>query len=68
MLTVDAASGADLLLNEIPRKKERDGERGKKEKREVKHLTNGQRRPLCAKPPLESMTSDLEDQIRIESR
>jgi len=37
VLTVDTAPGADLFLNEIPRKKERDEKREKKKKREAKH-------------------------------
>jgi len=37
VLTVDTAPGADLLLNEIPRKKEQDEKREKKKKREAKH-------------------------------
>lgn len=63
VLTVDAAPGADLLSwtrfpernNEMKRE-----ERRKRERRNTR--TSGQRGPLCTKPPLESATSDLEDQ------
>lgn len=66
VLTVDAAPGADLLSwTRFPERKS-EMKREREEGRERRNTrANGQRGPLCAKLPLESATSDLEDRIRI---